>query len=544
MSIGTGIRGQLAMGAVFSLAIIGFAMVVAMVFLKVTAPPAAAGQGVTPQSEHQYAVITGGWSGSSGSTAYVTEAEEISYELRIGAIASDSTEEVSIAISKVGTATPDPSGVISVSPTTMSLTAADANSGHGITVTPTDNDTVDELPRVYEITHTFTSGDYADAGVGPIVLLVVVGDDEELCVIEGGNDDGLYLTEGSTARDSYTLRLCDKPSGSTYVSAIQKIEPVAHQYSGLDGLTNEDLLVQLDDESKHSPIEILTFTPQNYADPQTVYVELGTGAEDDFGIDKKAVIEHTITGTNNAVVGSNPIEFTMLDNDWMGVQIRNHGNAGTANGLREAGAIDLLLLEDGGQASYDVRLHSSPLMQSYSVDLRVRTPEGVSASPQVVSFDQTNWNQYQRVILRSHLGDSVSTGDREFTVGHRVSGSGWQELSEAQSGVVNLTVIDNDFPGVTFGSVDGNGRVVYYRAKLNVPPAPGKKVTLSGTVTNTEHGRVLGGGQLVFDASNWRSGLEFAVVRFDMNRTLTVQHSVSSADSKYHGISVDDVVIR
>ncbi|KAA5541791.1 hypothetical protein FYK55_16405 [Roseiconus nitratireducens] len=162
----------------------------------------------------------------------------------------------------------------------------------------------------------------------------------------------------------------------------------------------------------------------------------------------------------------------------------------------------------------------------------------------VLRFDSTNWDLEQTVFVQS-IADGFAEGDRVTTISHSVlvSDNATDDLRDVYDGVavrnVEVTVIDQDAPGLIITPTDGETQVV--EGSLNLQQGYSKGIAdsydiqltkaPSGSVTVQfafDDDQVLlsskvgsrfstsgGIASLTFDASNWSTPVTIDVTAFD-----------------------------
>ena len=285
----------------------------------------------------------------------------------------------------------------SASPSTFTLTipAGASLASRSFTLTP-DADGVDEDDETVSIAGTTT----ATVENGTDVLTVSAAE----VVIEDDDTRGVSLSTAElavaeNASATYTAVLDSEPTGDVSIAFASN---------------NTDVTVTTENTDND-----LTFTPVNWAAPQTVTV---AAADDDDTADDEASVSHTVSGADYGVNGvtAAPVAVTVRDGDSVGVAVSER----------------TLTVPEGGQATYTVVLDAQP---SATVTVRplVSGDGDVTVSPATLRFNAASWDTPQTVTVRAREdGDST---DDAATVSHTVEGAAGLAARD-----VEVTVRDND----------------------------------------------------------------------------------------------------
>ncbi len=325
----------------------------------------------------------------------------------------------------------------------------------------------------------------------------------------------LSVTEGSA--DTYTVHLSSAPAGDVVVRISSSVTGVA----------------------KVSPAS-LTFTADNWSVPRAVTV---AGVDDSANLPgaRSADVVHRVGGSVQYYVG-----VVVPDDD------NFPGDAGV-----DVSATDLEV-QEGSTGTYTVKLASRPT-GNVQVVVSGSNPSAVTASPPTLTFTTLNWSSEQTVVVRS-IRDDVATSDvvrAVFT--HRVSGGGYDRLSEVDS--VSVRVADSDAWSVvvapsSLGLLEGASGG--YSVRLGSKPVDDVTIWVSG-LSNVSGGfpsitepaddytaRSTGRSRLVFTPSNWRIpqtvGVH-AVDDSDVNGTRGVTFSHGISGGGYSDVDVPDFTL-
>ena len=423
-----------------------------------------------------------------------------------------------------------------------------------ITVTGKDDD-VDNPggSRVVEITNTPSGAGYG-TGDAKTVQAWVVNDDDEVNWVFSETSLSIDDEDGGTV--TYTVTLSSEPTSDVTVT------------------------VESDDPSTAtvSPTS-LTFTPDaedrnDWETPQTITV---TGVNDNVDnppVDgtndgRLARIIHTPNGGGYDYIEPHSIEVTVMDNDG--------GDDGVAETPPTEDLVGLTLTpsttgdddeplevddEDGGRATYTVRLNTMPTATvnvfAESADSSIAT-----VSPLLLTFTRANWKQPQTVTVTGVNDDEDNPDDmRAVRITHSSSGGDYDDVdfvdaTTSPSLFVNVSVLDDDTAGLRLSSdairLDENGTKTY-TVRLETEPTDDVDVTVTLTSTNPDAATVLP-SPLTFTATNpsadnyWNKPQRVTVsavpdqVDNPNNRTTEIRHATTSSDVKYGTDEVTEVLV-
>ena len=198
-----------------------------------------------------------------------------------------------------------------------------------------------------------------------------------------------------------------------------------------------------------------------------------------------------------------------------------------------------LTIEEGGEGSYTVVLDSEP---ASAVTVSMFTPAGTDLSVDILPvFTASNWNRPQTVTVTA--GEDEDQEDERVTLTHRTASAdaGYHDLTVDG---VEVTITDNDAgAGVrvtpTELTIEEGGEGIY-TVVLNTEPAAGVTVTATAGGDLTVDPAVL-----AFTALNWDRPQEVRVTAGEdedaSDETESITHGVTSTDSGYIGVVVDEV---
>jgi hypothetical protein len=308
------------------------------------------------------------------------------------ALASQPSANVNVALSSTGPA--------SVSPTSLTFTAANWNVPQTVTVTAVD-DSIAQGARSASIHHAVTSTDAAYNGVAVADIPVAVADNDAAGVVVAQTAGSTIVNEGGQT-DTFTVRLASQPV--------------------------EDVTVTLAPDAQLSlSVGQLTFTAANWNTPQSVTV---SAPNDDIarttphGVPVGFSVASADGGYQGLAVPS--LGVTINDND-------------RADILFNAFASSLTATEGGAGSWYAFRLTSQP-----SADVTVQVlPDGqVSVSPASLTFTPVNWKTYQNVMVGA-VDDAVHEGAHTGSIAHTATSADpmYQGLAPP---ALTVSITDND----------------------------------------------------------------------------------------------------
>ena len=295
--------------------------------------------------------------------------------------------------------------------------------------------------RVVEITHTPSGGGYG-RGDAKTLQAWVLNDDEPV--------DWEFWEIANDNQEITEVTIADEDGGT-----------VAYRVKLLSSEPTSDVTVTLESDDPSaatvSPAS-LTFTPAEWNTAQTVTV---TGVNDNVdnppvsagGSDGRlARIIHTPHGGGYDYIEPRSIEVTVQDNDG--------GDDAVPEKMDEVGltltpsTTDVEPLgvddEDGGRATYTVRLNTEPT-DVVTVYAESENTSRATVSPLLLTFTRANWDKPQTVTVTG-VNDDVDNPDdkRRVLITHDSSGGDYDSvdydaLNQDRSVIVD--VLDDDTRG-------------------------------------------------------------------------------------------------
>lgn len=436
----------------------------------------------------------------SGNTTEAGGQAQFSVQLR-----SQPTANVTIGLSSSDTTEG------TVSPSSVTFTAANWSSAQQVTVTGVQDALVDGNQTFSIATATAVSTDTSYNGMNPNdVSLICIDDDTAgftLTSLTG------TVTEGG-GQATFTIVLN---------SAVQANEVVTLSFTSSNAA-----------EANASP-DLIDFTDTDWNIPQTVTV---TGVND-FVVDGNqnfTIVTAVDPATTDTVYDSlNPADVngTNLDNDVAGFTIS--AVSGNTN-------------EGGGTATFTVRLNSEPTANVTIGVSSSDTTEG-TLSPATLSFTTANWNSNQTVTVTG-VDDALQDGPQIYSIVLAAASSSDSNYNGLNPNDVSVTNIDDDSAGFIITSISGNttetGGTASFTVKLAYAPTSNVIIGLSSN--DTTEGTVAP-SSLTFTTANWNApqtvvvtGVDDAIADGNQSYTI-VTAAASSSDLNYNGLNPSDVTV-
>ncbi len=389
-----------------------------------------------------------------------------------------------------------------VSPSQLVFTSTNFAAPQTVTITGVDDAIVDGN-QVYTIqTGVAVSSDVGYVGQDPADVTVTNLDNDTagILVVAAAN---LQTTEaGGTA--TFTIALQSQPAANVTIP-----------------LSSSDLT-----EGTVSPVSV-TFTPANFAAPQTV----------------------TITGVNDAVVDGDQVYAIITgaavsaDSNYSGLDAPNVTvtNIDDDTAGYEVTPLTLTTSESGGTATFTVRLRSEPTANVTIGITSTDTTEG-TVSPAQLVFTPANFNAPQTVTVTA-VNDAIADGNQVYTIVTAPAVSTDTTYSGLDPANVTVTNLDDDTPGFVVSETSittteaNNGSAIFTIRLLSEPTAD---VTITLTSSDLTEGTV-SPAQLVFTPANFNAprtvtvtGVDDAII--DGNQVYTIiTGAAASADLTYNG---------
>ncbi|MBI2448586.1 hypothetical protein HYV44_03480 [Candidatus Microgenomates bacterium] len=329
-------------------------------------------------------------------------------------------------------------------PASLLFTPADWNVPQTVTVTTTDDNSV-EGAHTSTITHTSSSSDigYNGLTIIPVTANITDNDTAGITATESGTTD---VTEGG-ATDTIDYVLLSQPTADVSIALT-----VGAQVS-LSATT-------------------LTFTAANWNTPQTITV---TAVDDNVA--ESATVETISYAVTSSDTNYNGILITttninVIDNDIADITVMPTG--GTAN-VTEGGATDTI----------DYSLNTEP---TANVVIALTADAQVTLSVGSLTFTSSNWNVPQTVTVTA-VNDTTVEGAHTGNISYGVTSSDISYNGFAVAST-SVAITDNDSSGGGGGGGGGGGYIP--PTPPVVPPVDSSTVTVTSanggtaTVTNQD----------------------------------------------------------
>ena len=418
---------------------------------------------------------------------------------------SQPTANVTIGISSSNTAEG------TVSPSSVTFTAANWNTAQTITVTGVD-DLIDDDNITYTIvTAAATSSD-------PLYSAMAVSD---VSVSNTDND-----TAGITVSPTSGLTTTELGGQATF-TIVLNTQPTASVTIGLSSSNTAEGTV--------APSSV-TFTTANWNTPQTITI---TGV-DDFVDDANvsySIVTAAATSSDSKYSGLNALDVSVVntDNDTAGITVS------PTSGLTTT--------EAGGTTTFTVVLTSQPTANVTIGLSSNNTAEGtVSASS--LTFTAANWNTAQTITITG-VDDFVDDGNISYSIVTAAATSSDSLYNGMNAADVSVSNTDNDTAGFTVTPTSGlttteAGGTATFTIVLNSQPTA--DVTIGISSSNTAEGTV-SPSSVTFTAANWNTAQTITVTGVndfvddgDIGYSI-ITAAATSSDSTYNGLNPSDVTV-
>ncbi|MDJ0954657.1 MAG: Calx-beta domain-containing protein, partial [Acidimicrobiia bacterium] len=398
-----------------------------------------------------------------------------------------------------------------------SLTFTTSNWGDPQTVTVTSvDDDIDDGNSVGAITHSASGGGYGSVVIDSVTVNVT-DDDTAGALI---NDLVNFVEEtGTVLIDTYNVALTSEPTGD--VTFTMTVDPT-------DG-------IEVTAVAQVGGAGFLTFTPANWATPQTVLI---TAIDDDIEepqVDVETIF-HSATGGgyDGVMIASGTVN--VFDTDVAGVTI----DEGDGVDTEEGGATD----------TYSVVLDTEPT-ENVTISLSPQGSEATAAATvgggTDLVFTSGNWFTPQFVTVTA-VDDDVADGGTMETIDHTASSSD-PFYDGFTIGSVTAAVTDDDVAGVlvtpTVVSATEGGSDGTYDVVLESEPTGTVTITMTPQGSEATAVSTVGSlGTLTFTPGNWETPQEVTVAAVDDmivdgGTTETIDHDASGGG--YDAVIIDSV---
>ena len=406
--------------------------------------------------------------------------------------------------------TTEPTGAVTVTPSSsapdnaavddvLTFTPSNWDRPQLVTVTGVNDAMDNDGDRTATVSHAIAGGGYDGVAAADVSVAVT---DDDVAGITIDLDSVTVDEDGGEA--AYTVVLATEPTGAVTVTPSS---------SAPDNAAVDD---------------VLTFTPSNWREAQTVTV---TGVNDDIdnAEDRTATISHTVSGGGYDALPAADVPVTVTDDDVAGITI-------------DPGSVTVA--EGGGEATYTVVLDTEP-RSAVTVTPSSSAPDAAAAGG-ALTFTPLNWRNAQTVTVTGVNDDVDNANDgRAATVSHTVLGGGYGNVKAPR---VAVAVTDDDVAGITISETAlsvAEGEKATFTVRLDTEPAFGVTIGVkSGKPTEA----IARPARLVFDAANWDRPQTVTVTAVDddvddRDRTFDVTLAAAlTADDRYRAL--EDGAVR
>ncbi len=307
-----------------------------------------------------------------------------------------------------------PDAQVTVSPSTLTFSAADWDTPRKVTVAAVDDD-VSEGDHTGFVSHLVTSTDPMYSGLGVSGLTAHIADNDMPAIILAETGGSTQVLEGGPP-DTYTLALRTKPKAAVVVAVVPESRLAA-------GFTT------------------LVFNPANWNTPQTITVS----APDDgvIGDTVIKIIHHSVQSLDDSYnnLSAPSVNVRVLDNDidpescfyfaegYTGPGFQEYLSVGNPNSFAVTAEVTFMFT-DGSQ---DRRTYDIPACSRASVDVNATVGVGREVSLKVTSgtpglvAERPMYFLYQGTWTGGHdvVGASAPSSEWYFAEGY--TGAGFEE---------------------------------------------------------------------------------------------------------------------
>ena len=413
--------------------------------------------------------------------------------------------------------------VATVNKAVLTFTPTGWNSPETITVTGGD-DRVDNAggSRLVHIEHTPVGGGYGEKQAAKMEVWVTTSDDGVGLTVspEGSPGSPILIPSENGGTKIYKVSLNSEPTSNVTVSVtsndstVATVSPSSLTFSSTTWDVQQRVIVtgEPDDDDN----------PRGYRDVEITNTPSGGGYD---GVGSKLVLVRV----SDAEPGDSDVA------------------ALTFTPVTAVNDVLMITDEDGGTATYTVKLDTSPRQSNVVVRVRSEDPEIATVAPAALTFTRENWDDPQTVTVTG-VPDDVDNEDnqRPVTIHNEASGGGYGEVDAT---MVYVAVKDDDEQALEISrsplliEVDEDEGTNTYRVRMATEPLAAAAVTVTVTVTGTvKHAQVhkKGGAKgdettLTFDQfdyNEWQTvtvtGVDDKVDNLNDQRHTSISHSYGS----------------
>ncbi|WP_038097887.1 hypothetical protein, partial [Thioalkalivibrio sp. HK1] len=396
-------------------------------------------------------------------------------------LATQPSADVTVTVSQSGTTNSDVNfdtdGNSAGDQDTLTFTTSNWNVARAVVVRASeDADTANDSAT---LGLTASGADYGSV-TGSITVTVTDNDTANLTV----SSSDINMNEGASA--NFTVQLATLPTGNVTVTVAQG-DPA-----------NSDVTIDTDTDVNGNQ-NTLTFTTSNWNQAQPVMVR---AADDDDAIEDKATLTVSASGGGYGSAADVAISVKVSDGDTRGLSI--------------AQASDPLAVDEGGNATFTVKLDTRPsanvgvvISQSGTpnTDISIDTDTSRNGNQGTLTFTTSNWNQARTVTVIA--ADDHDSFEDSANIQLFASGADYDSVTDS----LRVVVTDDDTAGLTLPTNDiaiGEGSTATFDVKLSTQPSANVTVTLtqpSNTDIKLDTDTTTTGEQntLTFTTSNWNA---------------------------------------
>ena len=417
----------------------------------------------------------------------IAEAGSDSYEVVLN---SRPSQDVTVSITRKGDRD------ITIDDMELTFSESDWNRVQRVTVSASDDE--DAIDDTATLSHAVSSTDADYNGITVSEVDVTVTDDEtaRVSILPAQ----LTIAEGES--DSYRVVLTSRPSHDVTIFITHSGDPDIRIGQGT-----------------------LIFTGENWGQPQTVVVK---ASSDDDAADDNARLAHSASSSDGSYNGLilRDVRISVSDDDSAGVRISPTN----------------LSIPEGESRDYTVVLTSKPALAvvlAASSDNSDLTP-----SPGSLTISPADWNTPQTIRVGAAQDDDALDDKARFSHAAASADPAYQGIPVDE---VGITVTDNDSAGVkvtpTRLEMPEDASTTYSLALTSRPSQP-VVVAIRHSGDPDISADV---ARVSFAPSEWETPSTVIVQASRdpdaSDDSATLEHSASSSDSSYDGVSVDPVRI-
>ncbi len=409
------------------------------------------------------------------------------------------TAAVTVAVQRA--AGQDQDADLTASPGELIFDDTDWNVAQTVVVSAAED--ADGLDGTATFEHTAASADTGYDGFAIASVIAVEVDDDRGVTVTAA--DPFLVPEGGSAE--YTVVLDTEPTAAVMVTVAK---------------------VAGDDASLTASPAVLTFSPANWSDEQTVTISAAADADTLAGT---ATFTHTSASADPGYRGLR-IDAVEASEVEPGVTVSR----------------ETVTAPEGGSATYTVVLDVEPTA-AVTVTVTASGDADLTASPNALTFGSANWSDEQTVTISAaadadelagtatfeHTSASADTG-YDTTAGPPTLGIAAVVATEAEPGVA----VSRERIFATEGIFSSE-----YELVLDTPPTAAVTVTVS-KAAGGDADLTVSPAELTFSAANWNLPQRVTVSALDdddgLSGTATFEHTPTSSDTTYNNLIIDPVV--